>query len=237
MRMLHYFGALSALVVPALVVTAVTGIWMSGGETHLTVGLLTAIYVVAVHTLLIMFMIVTGRVLKSAMQSRPLAPEFLDELNQFFARKSAYPAALLAAVAVVATAVLGYAQRGFGITPAIHMLAGLGTLLLNLWALPIEWMTLRDNQGLLDRTAAELDRLDRSGVPARELPPESWASPSVRWLLFAAAWWAPYVYWAVVEHRGDFSDVSVHPWVELSVLGVVAAWLARGRSADAHESA
>jgi len=235
--MTHYFGAAAALVVPLLLLTAITGIYWNGGETHLKLGLFASVYTVGVHTLLIMFMILTGRIIKAAMSARPLGAEFLGELNTFFAEKKAYPVALLGAVFAVATAILGYGQRGLGLPNAIHILVGIGTIVFNALALPLEWKALRRNQGLLDKTAHELDRLDREAPPepSKDIV-ESWASPSVRWLLFAASWWTPYFYWGIVEYRGDFGPVSLHPWIELSALGLLAAWITRRGSYSAESN-
>lgn len=210
MRMVHYFAAMGLVLVPALLLTAASGIWFQGTVTHLSLGLFTAVCAVATHTLMIVFMIVTGRVLKAATKSRRLPGEYLTELNEFFARKSSYPAAVLAATAIVATGVLGYAQRGFGISPTVHMLVGLAATVLNLWALSVELQTLRANQSLLDRTARELDRLDASGeapVEDGEIDPVRF-SPSIRWLFASAACWGPYLYWGLVVWKGDFERLA-----------------------------
>jgi hypothetical protein len=235
MRMLHYFGALAALSTLGLVATALTGVAFAGGEVHLTTGLFTAILVVGTHTLLIVFMIVTGRVLKAAMASRPLGPEFLAELNDFFGRKQAYPAAVSAAVLVVATGVLGYAKHAFGLPPAVHMLAGLATLLVNLWVFGLELRALQENQALLDRAASELDRIDteQADLAVRAALEEAAPRPgeaSKRWLIVGVSVWMPYLYWVFVVWRGDFAQVSVHPWLEVSAFALVAAWLVRPRS-------
>ena len=237
--MVHYFGTLAILVVPALLATAATGIFRPG-PTHLAIGLFSAIFAVATHTLMIVFMIVTGRVLKAAMRSRSLDERYLRELNAFFSRKSSYPAAVLAATAVVATGVLGYAQRGFGISPAIHMLVGLGALVLNLWALSVEYRTLRENQSLLDRTAEELDRLDREdrerGIesePEEGLEPFRFP-PAQRWAIAALAAWAPMAYWGLVVWRGDFARLSpMFLWGTVFASGfcLISAWLLRGADA------
>jgi hypothetical protein len=211
MRMVHYFSALALLVVPALFATAISGM-VADPTTHLAIGLLTAIFAVATHTLMIVFMIVTGRVLKAAMHARPLDGAYLAELNVFFARKSSYPAAVLAASAIVATGVLGYAQRGFGLSPLAHSLVGVASVLANLWALLVEHRTLVQNQALLDRTAAELDRLDRERAPDRDAVGEEPAplrfSPAVRWALAAASVWGPWLYWTLVVWKGAFDRVE-----------------------------
>lgn len=206
MRMVHYYLAFALLAVPALLATAWTGATFEGGGRHFAIGLSTAIFCVALNTLVILFMIVTGRVLKQAMKSRPLAPEFLVELNAFFAEKSAYPVAVGAAFAVVTTAVLGYGSR-IGVPAPVHLLFGIGTVLLQLWAAQEGYRALRANQSLLDRVASELDRMDAAGIPVDEaaIEPEWRLALRGRWFVFAVAAWAPYVYWGAIAWNGDFA--------------------------------
>jgi hypothetical protein len=208
MRMIHYYGAVGALLVPLLVATVLTGIFHRPGDLHLWLGLATAILAVATNTVLILFMIVTGRVLRVAMRSRPLGPAFLEELNRFFARRSAYPLALVGAASVTATAVLGYG-RFIGVPVAVHECLGVLTLLLNLAALSKGLRSLRENQRLLDRVARELDRLDRAGVePDPLVGAPDWAySATTRWVVFALCAWLPYLYWGLVVWRGEFGEV------------------------------
>ena len=234
MRMAHYHLALGVLLPLVLLATAVTGIWHDGtSQVHLSLGLFTSIYCVMVDTLLILFMIVTGRVLKAAMQSRPLAPEFLQELNDFFANKAAYPVAVFAAFSATAAAVLGYGKF-IGVPPAVHMLVGLGAIGLNLWALSLGQRTLKANQSLVDRVAAELDRMDAE-TPPPEAPPEDWAfSSGTRYLIFAGAAWVPYLYWGLVVWRGNFTSVPfglLLGCAALSALGLARYWGGRQRAA------
>jgi hypothetical protein len=240
MRMLHYFSALAILVAPALLWTAVSG--LLGSSSHVGIGLFSAVYTAAVHSLLILFMIVTGRVLKEAMAARPLGPEFLAELNAFFARKKAYPAALFAVLAIVVAAVLGFAHRGFGISPAWHWIAGILALVFNLAAITLEYRALRANQDLIDRVALELDRIDRQREPSRggaEAREEVAYDPrrAARWgLIVAVSAWFPFLYWSLIVWKGHFARMSLHPWLELSLLASLFG-LAVWRIARSEESA
>ena len=235
MRMMHYFGALALLALAALLGSAWTGFRFLG-EAHVAWGLFTAVLVSAAHVLLILFMIVTGRVLKEAMRVRRLDGEFLAELNVFFARKKAYPVAFVAASVVVAAAVLGYAHKGFGTPAPVHWIAGLAGIAVNLWAIPIELRALRENQGLIDRAAAELDRIDRAERTERAQVATEGAETvetydprgMIQWgLAVAAGAWFPYLYWAIAVWHGDFARVSLHPWIEISVFGLAVWWIAR----------
>jgi hypothetical protein len=219
--------------VPALLWTTWTGVTGRLGA-HLGAGLFTAIFLTATHSLLILFMILTGRVLKEAMRARPLGRGFLAELNEFFAEKKAYPVALLAVAVTVAAAVLGYGARGFGLPPALHMLAGLVALALNLWAFTHELAAMRDNQLLLDRAAAELDRLDaerlaRGEDPGADAPPPELPLGAGRWgLIVGLSAWMPYLYWALIVWKGRFERVPVWPFAVASAAGF-AVWLAARR--------
>jgi len=228
--MFHYFAATLAVTVPALLAT--TWLGMTGQvDLHFKVALITAIATVGTHSLLILFIILTGRILREAVRARQLSGEFLDELNEFFARKAAYPAALLGAVSIVAAGVISMAQREFGWSPSTHMFAGVVALMVNLWAFPLELRVLHENQGLVDRVADELDRIDVALEASGELPedqPLDPASLARGGLIVGISAWMPYLYWGLVEWRGDFSRTSIHPWVEVSVLGFAVWLLARG---------
>ena len=233
--MVHYFAAFAALVVPALLWAAITG-FAGGGEPHVDAGLVAAVLAVLAHTLVILFMLVTGRVLKEAIASRPFPRAFLDELNEFFARKKAYPAALLGAAATAAAAVLGYAHRGFGTPTWVHVATGFAAIAVNAWAFLLELRALRENRALVDRAAAELDRLDRAerGAAASEDAVDYDPARVGRWgLIVAVSAWFPYLYWALIVWRGEFGRVSVHPWIEGSALGLGVWWLARREARSA----
>lgn len=229
--MVHYYLALAFLLAPCLLLVLATGALADGSERHLVVGFFTAVLCVATNTLLILFMIVSGRVLRAAMRSRDLAPAFLAEVNEFFARRSAYPLAIVSAFAATAAAVLGHG-RFIGVPVAVHVLVGLAAVLLNALALQHGVRALRANQLLLDRAAAELDRLDAAGVPVRaDAAAPAWAyGRATRWVVFGLSAWGPYLYWALVVWRGDFAHVPAFLPVACalaSAFGLAQAWRAR----------
>lgn len=229
MRMLHYYVGVTAVVVPLLLVSTWLGI-AGRTDAHFKLALVTAIATVGAHTLLILFMILTGRILREAVRSRKLPQAFLDELNEFFAARKAYPGAVGAAVAIVAAGVLALAQGELGLPAGTHMIAGLVALAVNLVVFPLEIQALRANQGLVDRAASELDRIDRELERRGELPPDEPPRPDALArgaLIVAISVWMPYAYWGLVEWRGDFSKVSLHPWIEVSVLAAVIWLVAR----------
>ena len=227
--MTYYFWVFAALLIPALGFAAWTGI--NGTESHLMAGLFASVLAVGVHSLLIIFMIVTGRVLREAVRVRNLSNEFLEELNVFFADRRAYPAAGLSSVFIVTAAVLGYGEKGFGIPSSIHMLIALGALFYNLYALTLESQALIENQRLLDRARSELEASDARGEGPVADPSPGVVSPMPWGPTLAVGAWLPYLYWGLFTWHGDFSKVSLHPWIELSGVGVLLIFLSirRGR--------
>ena len=212
MRMSHYYMATALLLIPALLATLVSGAFSPGSGAHMYLGLFTSMGCVLQSTLLILFMIVTGRVLRQAVALRNLPPPVLERLHEFFAHRATYPAALLAAFAAVAAAVLGHGEF-IGVPVWVHMLTGLAACLVNLWTIGIGLRTLRGNQSLIDDAAHILDRIDAemSEEEAEELPDGGveWKfGPRTRWLIFAACAWLPYVYWGAIVWHGDFERIS-----------------------------
>jgi len=229
MRMVHYFLALAAITAPALLTTIATGALHQGGDGHFLLGLITAILCVATQTLVILFMLITGRVLRAAMESRPLNERLLSELNEYFTKQRAYPIALLAGSAAVLSGVLGLGPL-IGIPIAVHILVGLGATGLNLWALQEGYRSLLQNQGLLDRAVAELDAIDADPERAAEIDheagePEWRYGLNTRLFLFAVVAWAPTLYWGLVVWEGDFSHVPPGLMVASGVLSAFALLL------------
>ena len=228
MRMTHYFKVFAGLLVPALGFAAWTGI--TEAESHLTAGLIASVLAVGTHSLLLIFMIITGRILREAVRVRRLPSEFLEELNVFFADRRAYPAAGFASLFIVTAAVLGYGNRGFGLSPSIHMLIALGAVFYNVYALTLELQALLENQRLLDKVKAELEASDARGEGPIAEPSPGVVSPMPWGPTLAAGAWLPYLYWGLVTWRGDFSKVNIHPWVELSLLGLLLMFLSARRA-------
>ncbi|MCP3914322.1 MAG: hypothetical protein GY711_02065 [bacterium] len=224
MRMTHYFTALLVVTVPGLVLTAGSGILAS--PSHLLIGLPAAFLAIACHCMILLFTLVTGRVLREAQRNCGLGPEYLEEANEYFGTRAGYPAALIGSFSIVAAGVLGYGYRGLGIPPSVHTLTGVGAILLNVWAFGVGYKALGRNERLLDRAGRELDRKEAklgAGGAAR-VEPEERVDPrrrSSQGLKLAVAAWLPWLYKVWIMGDGDVTKVSVHPWLELSALGIL----------------
>jgi len=229
--MIHYFATLTGLATILLLLATWAG--LAGSPQHLYLGLSAAITAGATHSLVILFSIVSGRVLREAIRARKLDGALLDELNEFFAKKSAYPAALFAVLFIATAAVLGFANYGFGLNPMVHMIAGFVALIVNLWAFSVEGRAILANQDVLDRAAARLDELDRiardEGEDVEYVDAEPLNLKRVGWSLTLGSW-LPYLYQVLILWKGDFGRVSIHPWLEGSLLGLWILFLATRES-------
>ena len=67
---------------------------------------------------------------------------------------------------------------------------------------------------------------EAAGVPLPLEPPAAPLLSLRNGLTLLIAPWLPYFYWTLVVWRGDFSHTSVHPWVEVSVVGAIVTVLA-----------
>ncbi len=241
MRMSTYFLSGSIASILALLVSA--GLGFGGAlSMHFKVALPAAILTVGAHTLLILFMVVTGRILREAVRCRDLPQDFLDELNLFFSGASAYPAAIFGSLSIAGAAVLAFGAPVLGLPAATHWIAACLAVLLNMWALPVEYRALRRTQLIVDKAANALDQIDAE-VPSigdelleqERTTPEGLAQGA---MAVAIGAWLPYAYLIFIMGNGELSDASIHPFIEISLAGLVVWWLARSESKrQASESA
>ena len=230
MRMSHYFLSLAVLAVVGLLASALAGV--AGWDLHLWIALPTAIVVVGMHSLVILFVLIGGRLLREGIQNCGLDPGFLQRNNAYFKRLSGLFLTIGGAFSIVAAGVLGYAERAFSLPPEVHLLAGLGAAALTFVAIPNEYAALRTVEGLLDETRETLAEEDRKRA-AQGLGPVDEAHVPYRdsqahiGLFLVIAPLLVYLYRALIVWRGRFERVDVHPWLEISLVGLVVWWLGR----------
>lgn len=229
MRMSHYFLALLVLALGGLVITAAAGVM--GASFHLTVALGTAFVVVGLHSLVILFVLIAGRLLREGHENCGLDATYIRRSNEFFRERGGFYLALLGAFSIVAAGVLGYTHRAFSLPPAVHLFTGLAALVITFVAAPIELRALRKVEALLDEARELLDREDAERAERGEAPLGSEHEPqkdSPRAIagFVALAPLLVYLYQVLIVWRGDFGSVSPHPWLEISALGAVGFWFA-----------
>jgi hypothetical protein len=233
--MSHYYLSLLVLAVAGLVVTSLSGIlhW----TWHLSAALPTAMAVVALHSLTILFALIGSRLLREAANNCGLSPEFLTRSNSYFRQPSGLFLSLGGAFSIVAAGVLGYGHRAFQLPPWVHLSGGLAAALVTCVSVPFELRTLHSIERLLDATRLTLAEEDRQRAARGLGPVDEGVVPrrdtrAQTALFVAIAPWCVYLYQALVVWQGRFERVSVHPWVELSALGLLI-WATVPRKARA----
>ena len=87
------------------------------------------------------------------------------------------------------------------------------------------------HEKIIDRAAIELDaidaRLEAEGELPEEDPPMDARAYSRGALVVAISIWLPYFYWVYVVWRGDYTKVSLHPWIEACAVALIVWYLAR----------
>jgi hypothetical protein len=229
MRMSQYYLTLMILAVGGLFATATLGI--RGSSLHLTLGLFTACLVVLLHSLVILFSLISSRLLREAHENCGLAPEFLKRSNHFFRERGGFFLALAGSFSIVAAGVLGYGERAFGLSSEVHLLAGLAAMCVTVVAIPVELRALSRAEALLDEAKEYLDREDERRAERGQAPAGSdhrpyRDSPLAVACFVALAPLLIYLYQALIVWRGDFGRVSLHPWLEVCALGLVLALVA-----------
>ena len=236
MRMSLYYLSFLMLVVGGLIATSVGGLLHQ--PWHLYLALPTAILVVAMHSLVILFVLIGSRLLREAANNCGLSKDYLERSNTYFKRRHGLFLSLGGAFSIVAAAVLGYGNRGFGLPPNVHLVAGLLAAVTTFVSIPFEYRALKRVERLLDETRETLEREDRQRAeqglgPVDEGHVPQRDSRSHTGLFIAIAPWCVYLYQALIVWQGRFDRVSVHPWIEISVVGLVI-WV-RARAAEASQ--
>jgi hypothetical protein len=224
MRMSQYYLSLLVLSILGLVATALGGVlhrpW------HLSLALPTAMLVVGMHSLVIVFVMIGGRLLREASNNCGLSHEYLEQSNVFFKDRTGLFFCVAGAFSIVIAAVLGYGNRAFGLAPDVHLIAGVLAGMVSLAAAPFELKALQRTEALLDTTRETLDTEDRDRA-ARGLGPVderhiAYKDSKAHIALFIViAPWLIYLYQVLIVWQGDFGRVSLHPWVEASAVGLI----------------
>ena len=148
-RSLLIVGALGTA---GVVVTAGLGYGLSspadpGMPTHIIAALASSLLVMFSHSWILLYLLGTGRMIRSTVREGGLDPALLAESRRL--RRVGYPCLLATAALVMATFLVGGAVAGKGVPPWVHHLLSWVAVAAQGFALWIEWRTLAANERLL----------------------------------------------------------------------------------------
>jgi hypothetical protein len=162
------FFALLATFTAGLVSWATGGLGDGASQTfplHLYLGLFTVSSTLALHCLVFVYFLGTGRWVKEVGLAYGLPDEPLPRLTRDLKRQ-AFPAALFAMLTAIATAAAGAGQHQ-GWPGWIHLSLATLTVLVNVWAFIVEYRTVRVNGEVIDGVMHEVDRIRAErGLPS-----------------------------------------------------------------------
>lgn len=238
MRMSTYYLVLLGLSILGLVATALAGVL--GTPVHLTIALPTAILTVLTHSMVVVFILIGTRLVREGVDNCGLSKDFLARSNTYFKELTGLFLSIGGAFSIVAAAVLGYGNRAFGFPPEVHLLAGLAAAGVTLVAIPYEVGALRRMERLLDETRETLAKEDElraaEGLPAVDADHVPYKdSPAHIGAFIAISPMCVYLYQLLVLWRGDFSRVTLWPYLAVSLVGVFLWWRGRGKEPAGEE--
>jgi hypothetical protein len=135
---------------------------------HLGLGLLTVLICLAVHCLVFIYLLGTGRWVKEVAQAYRLPDEPLPRQTRELKRRT-FPVALLAMLVPIATAAAGagVATRHPYWPWQLHFTLGIITVLVNAWAFLVEYRNVSINAVIIDKVMREVDRIRAEhGLPS-----------------------------------------------------------------------
>jgi hypothetical protein len=135
---------------------------------HVFLGLVAGIITLAVHCLVFIYFLGTGRWVKEVALAYALPDHPLPALTRTLKRR-AFPAALFAMLVAIATSAAGAGVATQGWPWPLHALLALATLAVNAWAGVVEYRCVAINLGVIDDVMREVDRIRAErGLPSNE---------------------------------------------------------------------
>jgi hypothetical protein len=175
--MRNIFAILAGLNLLSLLVAFAAGLfsWFGGslqtsGDSryiiHFYCGLFAVILNLAVHSIIFIYFLGTGRWVKEVAIAYGIPDVPLPKLTRELKRK-VFPAALFAMLIPIATAAAGAGVQLREWPWYAHGSLALLALLINIWAYGVEYRTIRTNAGVLDDVLTEVDRIRAErGLPS-----------------------------------------------------------------------
>ena len=157
--MIPLFLGLTIANLTALLATVALGyLAVAGSATlrgwHMLGGTLAAILCIAVHCIVFTYFIATAKWIQHAVTVKGLDATYATPTRSF--KALAFPAALIAMLAVFVTAIFGAAADTRVLGTIWHHLMALAAIGINLFAAAVEYTAIQRNSRLIDRILAEI---------------------------------------------------------------------------------
>jgi hypothetical protein len=174
--MARFFPVMATLLALAMLSSFAVGFWsfsLPRDEfwaqvfiVHYFIGLLTAIGILAVHCIIFIYFLGTGRWVKEVTLAYQMPDEPHHKQTRELKRK-VFPPALYAMLIGIAAAAAGAGAQTHAWPWYVHMTLAFATLLINLWAFRIEYRCVSANGDVLRAVLADVDRIrDARGLPS-----------------------------------------------------------------------
>src|SRR5579871_3941358 len=135
---------------------------------HFLLGLFAVLLTLAVHCLIFIYFLGTGRWVKEVALAYRLPAEPLPKLTRELKRRT-FPPALFAMLVPIAAAAAGTAAQRHEWPWGYHAALAVATLLVNGWAFAVEIRNVGINAGVIADVMREVDRLRaEAGLPSNE---------------------------------------------------------------------
>jgi len=122
---------------------------------HISAAFFMVICILFLHSLVVFFLIGSGRSVREEIHARPWAKPYLARINDI--RLKAFPPAILSMMTGIVASWIGAAAHTGVTTTAVHRWTGIGTLVINLVAFAIEWRQLQRNSWMIAECQRRLD--------------------------------------------------------------------------------
>jgi cytochrome bd-type quinol oxidase subunit 2 len=135
-------------------------------DLHIYLGLAAVFATLAIHCLIFIYFLGTGRWVKEVAIAYRLPDDPLPKRTRKLKRHT-FPAALAAMLVAIATAAAGAGAWWQGWPWPVHFSLGIATLLVNAWAFRVEYHDVAINAGVIDGVMREVDRIRAErGLPS-----------------------------------------------------------------------
>lgn len=135
---------------------------------HVYLGLLAGTTTLAVHSLVFIYFLGTGRWVKEVCLAYSIPDDPLPKTTRELKRQ-AFPAALFAMLVPIATSATGAGVATLEWSWGYHAALAFLTLAVNIWAFAREYRCVRINAGIIDEVMREVDRIRKErGLPTNE---------------------------------------------------------------------